>query len=258
VRQAMRESALDCGLPRARWSSVMGIVSRSGIGLAVAFTALAVLSGTASATPRLVEPRALLRMAILNLPLNGMLLLLLYWLPTFWGSPPGPQPVARHVLLMLGCLGALTLGGALASVVAFYHGNPGTLSFTVGAVGMLLLYCALAVRYLGRGMRDAAITGGVLALVDVGTWALLISVAVRSGIGALTALMSRLLPVLLLLLLVLLGTETYLFHVKAARRAGTHQVRPIALPPTLWRTAEVWVVGAVLAAVVLLADWTMG
>ena len=237
----------------ARWSG-LGASARAGSATALALLALAMLSGPAMADPDLVDRHDLLRLAVLELPLSGFLLLLLYLLPNLWHERLRPQPVARHVLLVLGSLASLTLGGALVDVVAFWDGRPGTLQFALGAVGTLLLFTTLAARYLGRSLRAAAIGGGVLALVDLGFWLLLAHMARTGGGEPLLDGMVRLMPVLFFLFLVLLGAETYMFHMGGARPVGIQTAAtPIASVP-LSRVAEAWGVAMVLAILALAAN----
>jgi len=237
----------------ARWSS-LGASERAGSATALALLALAMLSGPAMADPGLVDRRDLLRLAVLELPLSGFLLLLLYLLPDLWHERLRPQPVARHVLLVLGSLASLTLGGALLYVVAFWDGWTGTLQFALGAVGILLLFAFLVARYLGRSLRAAAIGGGLLALVDVAFWLLLAHMVETNSGEPIGGGMLRLMPVLLLLFLVLLGAETYLIHVRGTRQGGAPDAATPVAPVSLTRVAEAWAVALLCSAMVYILN----
>ncbi len=213
--------------------------------------ALASTATRASASSTGWDPAAdVLELSILNLPLAGILLLFLYWLPTLWLEPPPQQGVARHVLLFLGSLLALVNLGATANGLAHVDSVLSTWSISLSNLAIVGLFMLLSMRFLGRELNSAVVTGGLLAVINLIGLALVVE-AGEAFMDDLLAYSRPLFLPLLVLMLVLLAAELFFVHIRRERlfrvaRAGGPPP-PARIPVRL--VAEVWglaVAGAVL------------
>lgn len=222
----------------------------------VSALALASTATGVSASSAIWDPAAdVLELSLLHLPLAGILLLLLYWLPTVWLEPPPQQGVARHVLLFLGSLLALVTIGAALNGLAHVERVLSTWSISLSNLAIVGLYMLLCMRYLGREVHSAVITGGALAAINL----IGLAAVVEAGEPFMRDLLAYSRPLfgpMLVLMLVLLAAETYLVHIRRERLRGVARGEP---PPPPMRiplrlVAEVW--GIAVAGAVLLA-WTV-
>ena len=228
------------------------------IWLVVIMSALAVVSSAAgvSASSTVWDPAAdVLELSLLHLPLAGILLLLLYWLPTVWLEPPPQQGVARHVLLFLGCLLALVTIGATLNALAHVRDVLSTWSISLSNLAIVGLFMLLGMRYLGRELHSAVITGGALAAINL----IGLAAVVEAGEPFMRDLLAYSRPLfgpMLVLMLVLLAAETFMVHIRRERIRGVARGEP---PPPPMRiplrlVAEVWGIAVAGAVLVLWAS----
>ena len=218
--------------------------------------ALASTATGASASQAIWDPAAdVLELSLIHLPLAGILLLLLYWLPTVWLEPPPQQGVARHVLLFLGCLVALVTIGAALNGLAHVERVLSTWSISLSNLAIVGLYMLLCMRYLGREVHSAVITGGALAAINL----IGLAAVVEAGepfMGDLLAYSRPLFGPMLVLMLVLLAAETFMVHIRRERLRGVARGEP---PPPPMRiplrlVAEVWGIAAAGAVLLMWAS----
>jgi len=216
--------------------------------LALASTATGV-----SASSAIWDPAAdVLELSLIHLPLAGILLLLLYWLPTVWLEPPPQQGVARHVLLFLGSLLALVTIGAALNGLAHVERVLSTWSISLSNLAIVGLYMLLCMRYLGREVHSAVITGGALAAINL----IGLAAVVEAGDPFMRDLLAYSRPLfwpMMVLMLVLLAAETFMVHIRRERLRGVARGEP---PPPPMRipvrlVAEVWGIAAGGAVLVL-------
>jgi len=225
------------------------------LAIGVSIIGVALVAPTAAASQP-IEVHDVLRLAVLNLPLNGLMLLLLYWIPNLWHERNSRQPAAQHVLLMLANVAMLTFGIGLVDVAVFWDNWPSTVQFVLGMVGVVLLFTVLMARYLGRSLGAAAVGGGVLAAITAAFWFYILRCSddyvVMSGGDWMGASM----PLLMLLFLVMLGLETYLLQARPLRKAEAAATNSATPQPRPWKVAEAWAIAMILAAIVIVIDAT--
>jgi hypothetical protein len=192
-----------------------------------------------------------LGLALVNLPLNGITLMLLLMAPYLLGFRPEPQEVKAHVLVVLVSVTILTLLGAVIDLVAYDGGTPSTLSFAVGGLAILVLYTTVTFRYLGRSLDVSVYTGLVFAILNVLSWTMLIGWD-RPDMDRALDLLRDLFPALLLLFFVLLAVETFVLHVRPRSAQDPAPSRETA-PEGAGSMSRTWEVIGLLPVAALIA-----
>ncbi len=192
-----------------------------------------------------------LALAMVNLPLNGIALMLVLMAPYLLGFRPEPQEVKAHVLVVLVSVAILTLLGAVIDLVAYDGGTPSTLSFAVGSLAILVLYATVTLRYLGRSLDVSVYVGLVFALLNILTWTMLVGWD-RPDMDRALDLLRDLFPALLLLFLVLLAVETFVLHVRPSSARDLAPSRETA-PEGSGSMSRTWEVIGLLPVAALIA-----
>ena len=218
-------------------------LARRGLNLVLlTLLMLALLAAPAAAAAAEEAPPSptamdLMFLALVNLPINGLILLLITVTPTLFRHPPPPQPASRHVLSFLGAILSVTLIGSLVDLVAFWNGSPTLMSYLTALVATFLLYTLVSYRYL--------LKRGKFAVLNVISWFLLI-LFTANHLSVMRKVFFNALPLTLAILIVALAYETYRFHIRTARDPEAPLPRGVKPPPPqhvpMARMVEVWAV----------------
>jgi hypothetical protein len=199
------------------------------------------------------------RASLLVLPLKGFLLLTVISLPALRGVRYVPQRTTDHVLLffevllLLGMAGALLAGFAIDGV-----GNLGRSKAVPAALAVLGVHTFAFVRYYGCPLRLGASIGLGLSLLSVASWYTFATLDAFARLETMDML-EYVLPVLVLLLVAMLGVQTYKLHLRPRLdegALGADHGYPWGVPATGVGTySELLVANLGLAAVLLATQW---
>ena len=129
------------------------------------------VSGSAQANPIATPSSGIFKIAFLNLPINGFLLLGIYLAMIHLGKQPVYSRELDHFILFLSLVISITLIGAMIDIVAFYGQ---TISVRiVGASFIGLTTALLTYRYLQTDLRESLLVFVGFFTVNIVSWSLM-------------------------------------------------------------------------------------
>jgi hypothetical protein len=106
-----------------------------------------------------------------NFPLNGLLLLGMYFLFTLFGGPVKPEGYIRYIILTLFSVCLITFSGALIDTVAFLEDDTRVYLASASLIGIIVI--GICYRYLRMELVFSLLAGFVFFAYNYVTWALL-------------------------------------------------------------------------------------
>ena len=134
------------------------------------FFSLAVTSVVVSANPISLPTKFDMTsdLVIPNFPINGLLLLVMYFLFVRMDGPPVQEGMVRHIVAFMISVAILTLSGALIDTVAFLSDDIGIYITSAALIGCIS--AGVSMRYLKVPLDFSLIIGLVFFVTNMVAW----------------------------------------------------------------------------------------
>jgi hypothetical protein len=232
-----------------------GVLARSatfGSILVLALTLMAFGASLVTATSIADSPlpETMVKISIVSMPLMGLLVLLLVYLPTLLGEDYPVEPVRFHLANILCVVTLLTFIDALLVPYLVVYKVDITISFALVGLLDLLLVFSVFYRYLALPLWWSSMAGGVIAITMV-SWGIAVWENVSgSDLLAIKDLLVYSLPVWLLIFLGALALETLKHHHKPEMNVEKGALPRISIRTRTHRMGEMLIFITILGTVV--------
>jgi hypothetical protein len=192
-----------------------------------------------------------IELSLLTLPIKGIIIVAMVYLAFVLDRPVARHPPVHGILILVGTMLLIGTLGALIAAFTLDDGEAMYIRLVPGALGVLVLFILVGIRYLGLKLVDATILAVVFSIMTVACWFFSLK-GWTDSIDPMAHFLEDVSVPLYILLGAVLMTIVYLTHAKSGEVPSSNTAQRTVHHHPLWLLGEIWVLAASFSGTMLL------